>query len=65
MGPPVFIVSTGRCGSTMLSDMVRMHPKLLSVSEFFAMLPLGALRGRRMSGRRVFSRLNTPGWATT
>ena len=24
MAPPVFVVSTGRCGSTMLSDMVRL-----------------------------------------
>jgi putative sulfotransferase len=33
---PVFIVSTGRCGSTMLSNMVRLHPRLLSISELFA-----------------------------
>lgn len=32
---PAFIVGTGRCGSTMLSVMVREHPRLLSLSEFF------------------------------
>ena len=31
---PVFIVGTGRCGSTMLSNMIREHADILSVSEF-------------------------------
>ena len=31
---PVFIVGTGRCGSTMLSSMIRGHADILSVSEF-------------------------------
>ena len=57
---PVFIVSTGRCGSTMLSNMVRMHPRLLSVSEFFSALAAGALRQRTMDGERAFRLLNTP-----
>lgn len=35
---PVFIVGTGRCGSTMLSNMLRQHPRLLSVSEFFSLV---------------------------
>ena len=56
---PVFIVSTGRCGSTMLSDMVRLHPRLLSVSEFFAALAAGDVRDRRLSGEGAFRRLNT------
>jgi hypothetical protein len=33
---PAFIVGTGRCGSTMLSDIVRRHPGILSISELFA-----------------------------
>ena len=57
---PVFIVSTGRCGSTMLSNMVRMHPGLLSVSEFFSALAAGALRQRKMDGQKAFRLLNTP-----
>jgi Sulfotransferase family len=34
----VFVVSTGRCGSTMLSNMLRLHPKVLSLSEFLVLL---------------------------
>ena len=56
---PLFIVSTGRCGSTMLSDMVRLHPRLLSVSEFFAALAAGDVRDRQVSGEGAFRRLNT------
>ncbi len=33
--PPVFVVGTGRCGSTMLSNMLREHPAVLSLSECF------------------------------
>lgn len=32
---PTFIVSTGRCGSTMLSNLINQHPDILSLSEFF------------------------------
>lgn len=35
MSVPTFVVGTGRCGSTMLSNMLRDHPKVLSLSEFF------------------------------
>ena len=34
--PPVFIVNSGRCGSTMLSEALKRHPRILSLSEFFA-----------------------------
>ena len=34
---PLFIVGTGRCGSTMLSNLVRRHPDLLSLSELFSL----------------------------
>jgi hypothetical protein len=33
---PVFIIGTGRCGSTLLSNMLREHPAILSLSEFFS-----------------------------
>lgn len=56
---PVFIVSTGRCGSTMLSEMVRMHPRLLSVSEFFSALAAGDVRDRQVSGEGAFRCLDT------
>lgn len=38
MSAPTFIVGTGRCGSTMLSDVLRRHPDILSVSEFFTLV---------------------------
>lgn len=34
----VFVVSTGRCGSTMLSNMLRLNPQILSLSEFLVLL---------------------------
>jgi putative sulfotransferase len=37
-GPGVIVVSTGRCGSTMLSSMLRLNPEILSLSEFFSLL---------------------------
>lgn len=33
--PPVFIVGTGRCGSTLMSNLINMHPDILSLSEVF------------------------------
>jgi len=36
--PGVFVVSTGRCGSTMLSNMLRLNPEILSLSEFLVLL---------------------------
>lgn len=42
MSVPTFVVGTGRCGSTMLSNMLREHPKVLSLSEFFAMVSDGS-----------------------
>jgi putative sulfotransferase len=34
---PLFVVGTGRCGSTMLSDFLREHDRVLSLSEFFCL----------------------------
>jgi hypothetical protein len=39
--PLTFVVGTGRCGSTMLSRILHLHPDILSVSEFFAALTDG------------------------
>lgn len=41
MSVPTFVVGTGRCGSTMLSNMLREHPHVLSLSEFFSMVTDG------------------------
>ena len=59
LAAPVFIVSTGRCGSTMLSNMVNLHPRMLSVSEFFSSLADGAFQGGRMGGEALYRRLST------
>ena len=48
---PVFVVGTGRCGSTMLSNMLRIHPEVLSLSEFMvAIADLGGTPRERSSG---------------
>ncbi len=55
----VFVVGTGRCGSTLISNMLRLHPHILSLSELFsfvsdlgcqiaAAFPEGAIEGERM-----------------
>lgn len=41
---PVFVVGTGRCGSTLVSNILRAHPAILSLSEFFTFVTdLGTL----------------------
>lgn len=32
---PLFVLGTGRCGSTLVSDLLRDHPEVLSLSELF------------------------------
>lgn len=36
--PPVFVVGTGRCGSTLVSQMLARHPTVLSLSELFSLV---------------------------
>jgi Sulfotransferase family len=59
MEPPVFIVSTGRCGSTMMSDVVRLHPRLLSLSEFFVSLSHRSFASRSVNGEQFWDILST------
>jgi hypothetical protein len=49
MSRPTFVVGTGRCGSTMLSNMLRDHPGVLSLSEFFSTVTEGGRRGECFS----------------
>lgn len=55
---PVLVLSTGRCGSTMLSDVLNTHAEVLSLSEFFTSLGLQSSRPNRQA-------LTTAGWQWT
>ena len=52
--PPVIVLGSGRCGSTMVSDVLNRHPRVLSLSEFFSSVGMGAFRFRRVTGRRMW-----------
>lgn len=55
------VLSTGRCGSTTLSNIVRAQPTALSVSELFSGLREHDLSEREMSGAEFWDMLSTPG----
>ena len=59
--PPVFVLSTGRCGSTMVSDILNRHPDVLSISEFFSSLGLTIFARRRATGDWMWRLYNQPG----
>ena len=52
---PVLVLSTGRCGSTMVSDVLNLHPDVLSLSEVFSLLGPLALFRKRLSGRAMWA----------
>ena len=52
---PVLVLSTGRCGSTMISDVLNLHPDVLSLSEVFSLLGPLALFRKRLSGRGMWA----------
>ena len=52
---PVLVLSTGRCGSTMISDVLNLHPDVLSLSEVFSLLGPRALSGRRLGGKAMWA----------
>ena len=51
---PVLVLSTGRCGSTMVSEVLNTHPDVLSLSEFFSSLGMKALIRKRLSGKALW-----------
>ena len=54
---PAFIVGTGRCGSTLLSNMLRLHPDILSISEFMvAIADFGGRISRAFPARPLDAR---------
>ena len=52
---PALVLSTGRCGSTMISDVLNRHPDVLSLSEVFSLLGPLALFRKRLSGRAMWA----------
>lgn len=52
--PPVIVLNTGRCGSTLLSDILNGHPRVLGLSEFFSAVGMGTFRFRRVTGSRMW-----------
>lgn len=58
--PPVFVLSTGRCGSTMVSNILNRHPEVLSLSEFFSYVGALSLRRRRVSGEKIWQLCSRP-----
>jgi len=47
---PVLVLGTGRCGSTMVSNLLNAHPRVLSLSEFFSYVGMDAFRLRNPAG---------------
>src|ERR1044072_8915859 len=68
--PLTFVVGTGRCGSTALSEVLRLHPHVLSLSELMASLepstlpegplPEGPLPEGPVSGEEFWEVLASP-----
>jgi hypothetical protein len=61
MSPGRFIIGTGRCGSTLLSRMLRINPRVLELSEFFVGLDWNQrLRRGSMTGAEFRELLRAP-----
>ena len=52
---PAIVVSSGRCGSTMLSDILNSHPDILSISELFILQGRALFHFRRLTGNEMWS----------
>lgn len=51
---PLLVVGTGRCGSTLLSQMLRVHPQVASISELFSFVTdLGGWIARAFPDRPI------------
>jgi hypothetical protein len=61
--PLIFVVGTGRCGSTMLSHVLHEHPDVLSISEFLLTLStnkLELLNRPPLDGPELWRLFSTP-----
>jgi putative sulfotransferase len=55
-----FVISNGRCGSTMLSDLIAEQSDTLSVQEFFMSVPPGAKTDDVITGAEYWAMLSSP-----
>ncbi|SEC59954.1 sulfotransferase [Rhodobacter sp. 24-YEA-8] len=55
-----FILGSARCGSTLVSDLIRLHPELLSLSEVFSTAGARAFPPGQLSARRFWRGLAEP-----
>ncbi len=62
---PVFVVGSGRCGSTLLSHMLREHSTLLSLSEVIVALSPDAFPRGDVSAGELWAMLTRPRVKTT
>jgi len=58
--PLTIVVSSGRCGSTAISDLLRQHPRVLSLSEFFRCIGPRAFQPGSYTGRQFWALLARP-----
>lgn len=61
--PLTFVVGTGRCGTTLLTEILHRHPDVLAVGEFFAVLRAAAhsstIPSEELDGRQLWELLTT------
>lgn len=55
-----FVVSTGRCGSALLSRLLRANTDILSLSELFGLLPMAERLAGRPGGKAFWRQLADP-----
>lgn len=55
-----FVLGSARCGSTLVSDILRLHPGILSLSEVFSTAGPNAFPGGRISAARFWRGLARP-----
>lgn len=56
----IFVVGTGRCGSTLISNILQEHTSILSLSEFFISLSPLAFSKKELDGKEFWAILATP-----
>ena len=56
---PVLVLSTGRCGSTMISNVLNLHPSILSLSELFAFIGFQVMFRTHLDGKGLWKILSS------